>query len=104
MAGEDHLVKGMVCCLQLNLHALFMTEYLLHRRVKMQGYAIAQLRQHGMEILSRTARYHIPLRAVGDIQQTVMLKEAQKQRQRKTTHLLKRARPDGGPHWQNVMT
>ena len=81
-----------------------MTEYLLHRRVNMQGHAIAQLRQHGTEVLPRAARHHIPLRAIGDIQQTVMLKEAQKQRQRKTTHLLKRARPDGSAHWQNVMT
>jgi hypothetical protein len=54
----------------------------------MQRQAVAEFGEHGADILTRTAGYHIPLRAMGHIQQSMILKEAQKQRQRETPHLL----------------
>ena len=69
----------------------------------MQIQTVAQLVEHGADILPRAARHHVPLRALGDIQQPVVLEETQEKRQRETLHLLQRRGPDGGPHRQNVV-
>ena len=88
MAGEDRLIEPVARRIQPDRHAAAITNNPLHGGVEAHGQAIAQLSQHGADILPRAAGHHVPLRAMGDIQQTMMLKEAQKQRQWKTTHLL----------------
>ncbi len=77
--------------------------HLLHRRVEPQVQAIAEPGEQGADVFPGTAGHHVPLRTIANIQQTVVFKEAQKQRQREAAHLLQRRRPDGRPHRQNIV-
>ncbi len=54
--------------------------HLLHRRVEPQVQAIAEPGEQGADVFPGTAGHHVPLRTIANIQQTVVFKEAQKQR------------------------
>ena len=88
---------------QLERDAILMTDHVLHRRIEAQAQAIARPGKQGAHVFARAAGHHVPLRALADIQQAVIIKEAQEQRQREAAHLLQRRRPDSGPHRQDIV-
>jgi hypothetical protein len=53
------------------------TVHLLYRRVEPQIQTIAEPGEQGANVLPGTAGHHVPLRAIANIQQAVVFKEAQ---------------------------
>ena len=88
MAGKYHLVEGVAAVFKLERDPVRVAAHPQNRRVQVQRQAVAQFFQNGADILPRAARHHVPLRTLGNIQQAVMVKEAQEERQRETLHLL----------------
>ena len=90
VAGEDRLIEMLLPRCQLERDALLATDNVLHRRIEAKAQAIATLSQQGAHVFARAAGHHVPLRTLADIEQAVVFKKAQKQRQREAAHLLQR--------------
>lgn len=75
---------------ELDRYPILLTNHPLHRGVEVQRQAVTEFIQHGADVFSRTPGHDVPLRTMRHIQQAVIVKETQKERQRKTFHLLQR--------------
>ena len=76
VTGEDHLIEGMSDAFPLNIDATIVANNLLNRRVEVQRQAIAKLVHHRADILPGAAWHDVPLRTMGNVQQTVVFKKA----------------------------
>ena len=76
VAGEDHLVKMRLPGRQPQGDPRRVTVHLLYRRVEPQIQTIAEPGEQGANVLPGTAGHHVPLRAIANIQQAVVFKEA----------------------------
>ena len=76
VAGEDHLIKVVCYALTRNINPAIVANNLLHRRIEVQRQAIAKLVQHRANVLPGATRHHVPLRTMGNVQQTVVLEKA----------------------------
>ena len=92
MRGQNHLVKGLAGALRDDAHAaaphLRVALYAQHGRVQsLVGNAGRDL----VNIVARAALDRPPLRAVGNLQQAVVVAKADHRGHRKAQHLLNRA-------------
>ena len=85
VAGEDHLVKPLLAVTALDHHAIRVPPYALHRT----GEADLRLptRGKGADIFPRATRDHIPLGAIGHIEQAVVGKKAQEEAKGEGAHI-----------------
>ena len=73
-----------------------------HRTHRRAETGVGNARQHLAHVLARAAPHRVPLRAVAELDQPVVVAETDHRRHRKAQHLLRRAGPDAADHRQEV--
>ena len=99
VGGDDHLVKALGMAVGDDAHALCIALDQTHGGV--QAFVV-HARQNFLDVVAGTAHHAEPLRAIGHLNQTVVVAKPDHGGHRELQHLVGRATPNAAQHGQEI--